>query len=55
MSWTWSPASSTAAFTARAASRNTLTPESLENSVQPMPAMAASERGNCLMSILGVV
>ena len=47
MSRTWSPASCTAAFTARAASANVLTPEFLENSVQPIPTMAAWERGNC--------
>src|SRR5215471_3211582 len=40
-----SPASATAAFTARAASVNTPTPESFENSVQPMPAIAAWPRG----------
>ena len=41
-----SPASATAAFTARAASVNTPTPESRENSVQPIPAMATCARGN---------
>src|SRR5689334_8911385 len=36
-----SPASSSAARAASAASRSSLRPESLENSVAPMPAMAA--------------
>ncbi len=35
------PASSRAACTASTASRSSLRPESLENSVAPMPAMAA--------------
>lgn len=36
-----SPASSSAARTASAASRSSLRPESLENSVAPMPTIAA--------------
>jgi hypothetical protein len=41
-----SPASATAALTARAASLNTDTAELRENSVQPIPTIAACERGN---------
>ncbi len=41
-----SPASATAALTASVARLKTLTPESREYSVQPIPTMAASPRGN---------
>ena len=51
MSLTSSPASATAAFTARAASENTLASESLENSVAPMPAIAAWLRGNLVVTV----
>jgi hypothetical protein len=46
MSLTRRPASATAAFIARVASVNTETPDSRENSVQPIPTIAACERGN---------
>ena len=45
-----SPASSSAARTASAASRSSLRPESLENSVAPMPAMAAVPSGSAVMA-----
>ena len=51
ISFTPSPASATAAFTARAASENTLAPESLENSVAPDASdrrlVAGKFRGHC--------
>ena len=46
------PASATAALIARAARLKTLTPESREYSVQPIPAMPTRDRGNNDVSLM---